>query len=202
MDSTNTKVTLAQSASYVKTMEQAIESSALIKTEEGHGSGFVIGKDGYIVTNYHVIAPTKKDLIVVLNDSVEYDKVKVVAVNKEYDLALLKIEATDLVPFKVTSKDKLNVSDPIYTIGTPSGLDLSRSLTKGVVSGFRKNDFDQEFIQIDASINSGNSGGPVIDRDGNLYGIVRSKLMGIGIEGVSFAIPSDIMFAALKIEQR
>lgn len=84
-------------------------------------------------------------------------------------------------------------------MGTPTAEDLSQTISKGIISGIRKTDGDKKLIQTDASINAGNSGGAIIDKDGLVIGVVSSKLKGFGIEGVAFGIPSYEIFERLKI---
>ena len=180
---------IKDSKTYVSSIEQAVQSSVTIKSAKGHGSGFFISENGYIVTNYHVIADTAK-LEIILNDGSKF-KPKLVRFNKESDLALLKIEKNNIIPFKLPDTESAAMGREIYVIGTPSATDLSQTLTKGIISSIRKQGNGSKIIQTDASISGGNSGGPLIDKEARLLGIVNAKLVGLGIEGISFAIPAN-----------
>lgn len=182
---------------YVNSLSDAITSTVTIKTKDGHGSGFVVSNDGYLVTNYHVISDTT-NLKVVLNDEREF-KPSIVRISKIHDLALIKIEADSLVPFQLSNSKDIAIAQDIYAVGTPSGEDLSQSITKGIISGVRNIENGSKLIQTDASINGGNSGGVLIDKNAQVIGVVSSKLKGYSIEGVAFGIPAYELFEKLKI---
>jgi S1-C subfamily serine protease len=182
----------------VASIEEAVKSCVTIKTKDGHGSGFFISENGYIVTNYHVITDTAK-LEVIMNDGSKFPA-KIVRFNKEADLALLKIEKNNIIPFKIPESEVSGIGKEIYVIGTPSAEDLSQTLTKGIISSVRKQSNGTKIIQTDASISRGNSGGPLIDKEGKLLGIVNAKLIGMGIEGISFAIPAGEIVKSLAIK--
>ncbi|HEX4888009.1 MAG TPA: trypsin-like peptidase domain-containing protein [Luteibaculaceae bacterium] len=192
-----TSIGIPGSSAYVSSLPEAVKSTVTVKKENSFGSGFIIGREGYIITNYHVVSDSG-DTKVVLNDGREFDA-EIVRVSKIYDLAVLKINASDLVPFKINLNEKLNVAADIYAVGTPSAEDLSQTVTKGIVSGFRTQG-EGELIQTDASINFGNSGGPLVGPDGVVQGIVSSKLNGFGVEGVAFGIPASYIKEKLKLE--
>jgi len=163
------------------------------RQKEAHGSGFIISKDGYVVTNAHVIDDSE-NVTVELEDSREL-KAKVIGVDKLSDIALLKIEATDLPMVALGDSDKLDVGQWVVAIGTPFGLDYTA--TQGIVSALSRSlprDTYVPFIQTDAAINPGNSGGPLFDLDGQVVG-VNSQIYSRsgGYMGVSFAIPSNIV---------
>ena len=163
------------------------------------GSGFVISKDGYIVTNYHVIDEASK-ITVTLVDGKSYDAT-LVGGDEENDIAVLKVDATGLDTVVIGSSDNLVVGDQVYAIGNPLG-ELTFSLTGGYVSALDRNVTMSDgrrmnYIQTDTAINSGNSGGPLFDQYGQVVGIVSAKLSNNGdsteasVEGVGFAIPID-----------
>lgn len=189
---------LQTAKNYVSSIEQAVQSSVTIRTPKGHGSGFFVSENGYIVTNYHVIADTAK-LEVILNDGSKFIP-KIIRFNKESDLALLKIEKNNIVPFNISNTESAGMGKEIYVIGTPSAEDLSQTLTKGIISSIRKQANGSKIIQTDASISRGNSGGPLIDKEGKLLGIVNAKLIGMGIEGISFAMPASDITKSLAIK--
>lgn len=163
------------------------------------GSGFVITKDGYIVTNYHVIEDASS-IKVTFSDGKSYDAT-LRGGDKENDIAVLKIEATDLVPVVVGSSGDLVVGDNVYAIGNPLG-ELTYSMTDGIVSALDRNvtmsdGTRMNYIQTNTAINSGNSGGALFNQYGEVVGIVSAKLSsGSGsssasVEGLGFAIPLD-----------
>ena len=192
-------ITFTQPSKYVSTLGEAIQSSVTVKTKDGHGSGFVVSEDGYIITNYHVVAGNQDNLKIKLNNEEEHEA-KVVRVNKNTDLALLKIEKKGFIPFQLNKSKDIEIGKDIYAVGTPTAEDLSQTVSKGIISGVRKADGDSKLIQTDASVNGGNSGGALITKEGLVLGVVRSKLIGAGIEGVAFGIPAYEVLEQLKIE--
>ena len=179
---------LTPSTSFVNNIEQAIKSTVSIKSKTNFGSGFVVSTDGYILTNYHVVSDTV-NLKVVLNDGKSYPA-KIIRVSKDGDVALIKIQSSDLVPFKIVNKKNFKLGKDIFVIGTPKADDLSQSLSKGIISGVRNSQSGSVLIQTDASVSTGYSGGPMIDKEGNLIAIVSAKVIGSGVEGIAFGIPS------------
>ncbi len=162
------------------------------------GSGFIVDPDGYIVTNYHVIADADQ-ITVTLNDNSEY-KAKVIGRDRRTDIALLKINLDKKLPFvKWGDSNKLRTGDRIVAIGNPFG--LGGTVTTGIVSHLSRDisakassgDFVDGYIQTDASINVGNSGGPMFDMNGNVVGVNTAIFTPTGASiGIGFAIPSDI----------
>jgi serine protease Do len=158
----------------------------------GQGSGVVIRKDGYIATNSHVVDGAEK-VKVIFQDGTEYDG-KIQGVDPQSDLAVIKIEATNLVASKFADSDKAQVGEFAIAIGAPYELDYS--VTIGHISAKGRSIYaseelvDSDFIQTDASINPGNSGGPLVNLDGEIVGI-NTMIRGIGT-GIGFAIPSNL----------
>jgi len=185
---------------FAKSLEQAAQATMTVKNKSGHGSGFFVSEDGYIITNYHVITDTNK-LEIITSEGVKYPA-KVERFNKDYDLALLKIEKTGMLPFSLKNLTTYGMGKDVYIIGTPSAEDLSQTLTRGIVSSVRKSSNGSKLIQTDASINGGSSGGPMINKDGQLIGVANAKLVGTGIEGIAFGIPEKEIFRALVIVVR
>ena len=156
------------------------------------GSGFITSKDGYVVTNYHVIAQAD-EIIVRLSDRRELPA-KLVGVDKRSDVALLKVEADDLPVLETGSSEKLKVGEWVVAIGSPFGFD--HSVTAGIVSAKGRSLPSENyvpFIQTDVAINPGNSGGPLFNLKGQVVGI-NSQIFSRtgGFMGVSFAIPIDV----------
>jgi len=191
-------IKLAPAKKYVSTLQQAIKSSVTIKDKDGHGSGFIISSDGYIVTNCHVISHMANGKVV-LNDNSEFDY-DVVQYDSDIDLALIKIDASGLTPFKLQKTKKFEVTSDVYAVGTPQSTDLAQTVSKGIISGIRSVDPDSKLIQTDASVNPGNSGGALIDPKGLVIGVVSSKIAGFGVEGVAFGIPAYEILERLKVE--
>lgn len=191
-------IKLKDASKYVSSINEAIKSSVTITNKDGHGSGFIISSDGYILTNYHVIAGAE-DLKVVLNNEKEYD-LEVIRISKIHDMALVKIDVNGMIPFKLDYESEISIGSDIYAVGTPKGQDLAQTVSKGIISGVRKSDNGSNLIQTDASINSGNSGGAIITKDGKVLGIVSSKYFGFGVEGVAFGIPSSYIKDKLKLQ--
>ena len=161
------------------------------------GSGFIITKDGYIATNYHVISGSN-NVSVTLYDGSTYDAT-IVGGDEDYDIAVLKIEPEkELTPVVIGDSSQLNVGDDIAVIGNPLG-ELTFSMSEGIVSTTNRlinvDGTPFNMIQITAAVNSGNSGGPLFNMYGELVGIVSAKLSSSGssseasIEGLGFAIP-------------
>ena len=166
-----------------------------ITTSAASGSGFIMSEDGYILTNYHVIEDSTSITVRLYNnDSFE---AKLIGYDESNDIAVLKIEATGLVPVILGDSDKLNVGDDVVAIGNPLG-ELTFSLTKGAVSALNRevtmeNGITMNLIQTDCAINSGNSGGALFNMYGEVVGITNAKYSsGSGetsIDNIGFAIP-------------
>ncbi|WP_309134627.1 trypsin-like peptidase domain-containing protein [Cellulomonas sp.] len=170
----------------------------------GSGSGFVLREDGYVLTNNHVVAGAREGgLVVVFADGTQLPG-SVVGATTEYDLAVVKVEATGLTPLTLGDSDAVVVGDPVVAIGAPLG--LVGTVTTGIVSARNRpvvagEGSDQAFInalQTDAAINPGNSGGPLVDAAGRVVGInsaIAQLPGGLGAAGGSiglgFAIPSN-----------
>lgn len=160
------------------------------------GTGFIVSENGYIVTNYHVIEYAYtggQDLTVMLHDGTRYSA-SIVGVEDSNDIAVLKIDAVNLSPADLGDSDSLTVGDTVYAVGNPLG-DLDFSMSTGHVSALDrviKTDENVDSInmfQIDAAVNSGNSGGPVYNTRGEVIGVVTAKYSDTGVEGIGFAIP-------------
>lgn len=159
----------------------------------GQGSGFLISEDGMIITNNHVIQDTS-EINVILNDGREFPG-KVIGKDPNTDVALIKIDAKGLPFLSLGDSGSLEVGQWVIAIGNPFG--LQASLTVGVVSAKGRSNLDiariEDFIQTDAAINQGNSGGPLIDLDGKVIGINTAIASNSGgYMGIGFAIPSNI----------
>ena len=161
---------------------------------EGHGTGLVIDARGYIVTNYHVIRGAR-DITVTLHDE-RTVVAEVFATDEKTDLAVLRVDADDLVPARFGDSDAAEVGDWVLAIGSPFGLD--QSVTAGIVSAKGRCTIGlaayEDFIQTDASINPGNSGGPLLNLQGEVIGINTAIASSTGGNmGIGFAIPSRLV---------
>lgn len=177
-------------------LSTAQSSTVTILNGKSHGSGCVVSEEGHIITNYHVIAGKEK-LQVIFNDGEKADA-EIVRINEFADLALLKVNKVTSNVFLLSNKSNYLAGDEVFAIGTPTSLELGQTLSKGIVSGIRDQK-NLQWIQTDVSVNPGNSGGSLVNRSGELVGIVNSKLMGFGIEGISFCIPAKDVFKLLSI---
>lgn len=166
----------------------------------GWGSGVIISSDGYILTNTHVI-DDGDSAKVVLYDGSEHEA-KLVGYDSQSDIAVIKIEAEGLTAAEFASSSGLRVGDSVAAIGNPLSPDLRLTMTRGIISALNReisyNGTVMSLIQTDASINEGNSGGPLFNDRGQVIGITNMKMIstfGSGIEGLGFAIPSDTVQA-------
>lgn len=176
-----------------------------ISTPTGLGSGFVIHADGYVVTNAHVIAGEYSITVTVYEQkgaSLEkkpFSHVRILALEPAIDLALLKIESAEgfpFVPVSIGDSDELERGETVFAIGSPLGLE--RTVSQGIVSLRYRALGGRLYTQTTAQINPGNSGGPLFNLRGEVVGVSNMKAMMVGVEGVSFAIPSATLKAFLR----
>ncbi len=168
----------------------------------GQGSGVIIDAQGYILTNSHVIDQASA-VRVKLSDGRFIDDVQIIGADPVSDLAVLKISANGLIAAKWGDSDRLEVGDEVLAVGNPYG--LARSVTAGIISAKeRRVDLDntgyRDFLQTDAAVNPGNSGGPLVNMQGEVVGI-NTAIVGQSYRGISFAIPSQLaqrVFERLK----
>lgn len=174
----------------------------------GYGSGFVYSADGLIATNNHVVEGAGRIYVTLNGDEQQYEA-EVVATDSYSDLAILKIDKTGLKPVKFGSSSSLRLGDTVFVIGSPYNGLFANSVSSGIVSGLNRemvlNSATQTFIQTDAAVNPGNSGGPMFNANGELVGIITRKSMlstvtgeTTSIEGIGFAIPSDVASPVLE----
>lgn len=167
------------------------------------GTGFIITKDGYIVTNAHVVydeeynAGKATDVSVLFSDETEHEA-SIVAYDTETDIAVLKVDETGLKPAELGNSDELRVGELVIAVGNPLGFDLFGTVTSGIVSALNRkidiNEKNMNLIQTDAAINNGNSGGPLLNSCGQVIGINSAKMSSsysnsASVEGLCFAIP-------------
>ncbi|MCX7571827.1 trypsin-like peptidase domain-containing protein [Tumebacillus sp. DT12] len=167
----------------------------------GTGSGVIYDKEGYIITNNHVVEGA--DNVEVAMPDGEHVKAKVIGTDPLTDLAVIKVEADDvkdITPAVFGNSDSLNIGEPAIAIGNPLGLKFAQSVTVGVISATKREMpiedpqtgqtvFTETVLQTDAAINPGNSGGALVNIKGELVGINSAKIATTGVEGIGFAIP-------------
>lgn len=158
---------------------------------EGSGSGVIFDANGYIATNYHVVQ-NSQELAVSLADGRTFNG-QVLGVDPATDLAVVKIDATNLPVAVLGDSDNLMVGEPAIAIGNPLGMEFKGSVTAGVISALNRSieigERKFKLIQTDAAINPGNSGGALVNADGVVIGINSAKISVAGVEGIGFAIP-------------
>jgi S1-C subfamily serine protease len=186
----------------VKELIDAAQASVIIKrTDGGHGSGFAITQDGYILTNYHVVSGKTEGkpstFKVVLANGIQLDG-KIVRYNKARDLAVLKVEYNFEKAFLLSDVKSFKSLSEVYTIGAPKSVELGQSVSLGLISNERVVN-NNNLLQVNININGGNSGGPLFEKNGTLQGVIQSKLIGKDTEGVGFAIPSYLVPSYLNI---
>jgi len=179
-------------------VKQIGEAVVQVKTPGGLGSGFFINEDGYLITNFHVIEGETEISVEVYHqrggelDRETYKQVKIIAINKFHDLALLQIEDKSAPKFKsvtLGSSDALNVGDGVFAIGSPLGLE--RTVTQGILSTKSRQLEGELYLQTSTQINPGNSGGPLFNLAGEVVGVTNMKIT-FG-EGLGFAIPVELV---------
>ena len=168
--------------------------------QASEGSGIIYTEDGYIMTNYHVVSSAdprsglsdRAVLEVFLPDGREA-KAKFIGGDSKTDLALIKIDLNGLTAAEIGDSSKLEVGEPAVAIGNPLGMEFAGSVTAGVISALNRtvevDGREMNFIQTDAAINSGNSGGALLNTEGQVIGINSVKVAASGVEGLGFAIP-------------
>ncbi len=188
-----------------KNVQRVAESVVQIQTASGLGSGFIINKLGYVITNQHVIAGEREITVVVYRkkpgglEKQPFTKVKIIAMNGFLDLAILQIDdpAAASLPFvPMGDSETLTQGQEVFAIGSPLGLE--RSVSKGIVSIRARENGGRWYIQSTTQINPGNSGGPLFNARGEVVGVNNMKAAGVGVEGLGFSIPSNVLKLFLK----
>lgn len=165
----------------------------------GIGSGIIVSENGYIVTNWHVAGDKYSNCYVTLENG-EPTSGSVLWADSDLDLAIVKIQATGLKYLELEDSDKIKLGQEVLAIGNPIGIEFQRTVTSGIISGLNRtikiedtngSSYMEDLIQTDASINAGNSGGPLINKEGKVIGINSIKIT--SAEGIGFAIPINII---------
>lgn len=172
---------------YGEMVKNSVNAVVTVKGSEGHGSGFLISNDGYLLTNHHVI-DGNENIEVIFDNGFTFGA-EIIKSDHPRDVALLKIKGNGFKPLAINSNEEdAGLGTEVMAIGTPEDIKLGQTVTKGIVSGKRMLE-GQKYIQTDVSINPGNSGGPLINSNGEVLGIIVSKYIGENTEGLGFAIP-------------
>lgn len=182
---------------YEKCLPSVVSIQATSLDGISEGSGIVMTADGYILTNNHVIEGTRWVDVVLLDGSEQRYEAKLVGRDSQSDLAVLKVEAEDLTPAEFGDSSLVQVGDPALALGNPLGSQFAGSMTDGIVSfrdrGVTVDGYEMELIQTTAALNSGNSGGALLNAYGQVIGVTTLKMMSDSdtIEGLGFAIPTN-----------
>lgn len=199
------------SSTYTAIAKECIKSVVVINVTEttisygqeyttgGAGSGVIYTKDGYIITNYHVVGANTTTISVTLHDGSVYDA-KYIYGDEYVDLAVIKIEKNDCDFATIGDFEQMQLGDEVLAIGNPLGYGLS--VTNGIISALERQvtieNTTMTLLQTSAAINSGNSGGGLFNMKGELIGIVNAKVGGTSVEGMGFAIPSTTVVKSLN----
>lgn len=178
-------------------IKKALEATVTVFTDEGSGSGFVISTNGYIVTNNHVTDGARH--VQIAGQDGKKIAARVVDSNESRDLAILKVDEGTWVPIELGDMDTVATGDTVYAIGSPGAIDtvLQSTVTRGIVSSIREfpslanPNINVSYIQTDAAINAGNSGGPLVNEAGKVIGVNNFKVVGVSKQGLGFAISAD-----------
>lgn len=164
----------------------------MIKVGKAVGSGFIITSDGLILTNAHLLSSVGESQGMPIEVKLSSGEIKRAVLNKSgtppLDVAVLKIDGSDYSPLVIAEKGECTEGEEVIAIGAPLGLDYT--MTKGIISNCKREFQSVEYIQTDASINDGNSGGPLLNKKGQVIGISTIKIKAVGVEGLNFALSS------------
>lgn len=182
-----------KSADFSAIVDDVLQSVVSVKTNIGQGSGAIIDRKGYVVTNVHVISGASSVKVATYSGKT-YDANTLVGYDSAADIAVLKVDAPDLRALNFGDSDEVKVGEKVIAAGNPAG--LAFTVTEGIVSAFRTGQNNIKYIQTDVPINPGNSGGPLINTNGEIIGINNFKVG--GFEGLGFAISSNNVRSAVN----
>jgi S1-C subfamily serine protease len=184
----------APTISMPRNADLVLKATVVLESEGGHGSGFLLSPDGLVLTAAHV---ARSAVRVRLKDGSQLEAA-VVRTDPEADVALLRVKAPGPTACLALRQTPVSTGEEIYAVGAPLDRSLAFSLTKGIASGLREVR-GTTLLQTDASINAGNSGGPLVDSTGHAAATVSAKLVGKGVEGVAFGVPVSVAMARLGL---
>lgn len=184
---------------YIKCSPSVVSITSESRSGNSSGSGVIFSEDGYVVTNYHVIENGESYTVLLADERSQ--PARLVGSDPTSDLAVLQVNATDLTPAEFGDSDDVYVGDNVVAIGDPLGVEFRGTMTNGIVSAINRNvnvnGRTMNLIQTNAALNSGNSGGPLINSCGQVIGINTIKIGAFtdsaGVEGLGFAIPSAVV---------
>lgn len=179
-------------------VDQLKAGTVTVRSPHGHGSGFVIGSGGYVVTNAHVVG--KAEQVLVFTGEQRYNA-RVVRQDSRRDVALVKLDEHAALPVLTLAENGIGVGHSVYIIGTPLDESLGHTVTRGIISAERRLEDGQRYYQTDAAINPGNSGGPAFSDHGDVVGVAVARLVNRsgGSLNINFLIPIDEVIDALRI---
>lgn len=198
VSNTTEKLTLTKPVrkEQVLNVKKAMESVVTVVAGARHGSGAIVSANGLVLTCYHNVSGSEQ-VEVILSNNVRL-KAKVMRYSAEFDVALLQIEGAETVALPLGNSGKVLVGEEVWAVGTPGFTELGQSVTRGVLSGDRTID-EKQYLQTDASVSPGNSGGPLLNNKGEVIGIVNAKVVAKGMEGIGFAIPVSVALEKLNM---
>jgi S1-C subfamily serine protease len=178
--------------------ELALNATLIVRVPNGVGSAVLISPDGFALTAAHVVEHNKTVSLVTRAGATL--SATVVRVDEAQDVALIKIDTQPgATPCLSPYAGQIPLGSDVFVLGSPAGEELSFSVAKGIISGYRSLD-GLRFVQFDAAVNPGNSGGPAVSQTGQIIGITSWKLSDVSLEGLSFGVPCDVALAALDVE--
>jgi len=194
IDQQISKLKASASSDFSSIIEGALESVVTVRTDISQASGFVIANNGYIVTNAHVLDGARAAGIITYDGKMH--SVSLIGTNTDLDIILLKIADTSYKPLILANSANVQVGEKVIAIGNPLGLQFS--VSEGIISAMHREGENglKAYIQTDAALNPGNSGGPLIDINGEVVGINNYKLG--GSENIGFALESDYIKSAVN----
>ena len=178
--------------------ELALDATLLLRARDGIGSAVVISPDGFALTAAHVVAGQRSLTGVSRRGSSV--KVTVVRVDERNDVALIKADVEAPSPCLRPYAERALIGSDVFVLGSPAGEELSFSVAKGIISGYRSF-AGARFVQLDASLNPGNSGGPVVNAEGFVVAIASWKVSHVAVEGLSFGVPVNTALTTLEVEE-
>lgn len=178
-------------------LQKAERACVTLITDIGHGSGTMVSSDGLVLTAYHVVENVNR-VEVQFADGVRH-KAELRAYDLKHDVALLSIDGSGYKALQMSMVDSMGIGDDVVTIGAPADVALGQSVSKGIVSGRRSLD-GVTYLQTDMAVSPGNSGGPLLNEHGVIVGVVQSKIVQDGVEGIGFALPVSRAIEVLGIQ--
>jgi S1-C subfamily serine protease len=175
---------------------QVVPSIVQIRTPAGRGTGFLLNAPGLILTNQHVVGSALSVKVDLYDGSTHTGRVLRRDANTDAALVRLEGDIPEVAGLPLCYTNAIRVGEPVVAIGNP--LSLSNTVTRGIVSGFRRNQ-SRQMIQMDAAVNPGNSGGPLFNQHGAVIGIVTQKITTEGVEGLGFALPISEVLQKLNV---